>query len=987
MESSTTGSIKVIPITKHKDQHGQIKIFHLNIGRGLQNKLEKIQIELTIINPDVVIFTEHGLSAEHLSATYLNNYNLIASYSRKNNRWGGVAIYIKENTLLQYKEIETIDFTIELKIELACVELKVNKDKITVLGLYRPPCHNLDDFIHNLDMFLTEKLKSKNSKIVIMGDSNVDIVKTKNQNYIRLNNLLKEHNIQIMEIPETRVTLTTSTSIDCCFTNIDPTQIQTIAHKNYAGISDHHGIISQIKNIIKNKVTSKKKQSRSITEEKLKEIKTYLSQQNWMNVYRARTADEKYNNLISTIQKAIIEITPLITKTVLPYKPKLFWDEKIIQMRQNLSQAQNKWTTSGKLQDLQNFTLLKKQYDLEIKNQKSETLTRNIKEAPNQPKEIWKLINQERKSAKPLKENITLSINGREISNQYHVSNCFNKYFSEIGQNLDKPIGLTYKNITSKDQLEDNCNEKPKLNIFRTITKAELETIFNNIPPKFSSGIDEIPNKIVKYCKSELISPMLDVINTSILQSIVPEKMKIAIVYPKHKKDSKNRPEHYRPISILPTISKYLEKAIYNQLIEFFEQNSILSEEQHGFRKKKSINSALNQLCISISTFWEDRKQASGIFLDLEKAFDSLNRNILLQKLEELGVGGDALQWIGNYLTNRNQYTEIQHTTNNFETKTRSSIRPSNNGVPQGSVLGPLLFLAYINSFPQHLKNNQSCIMFADDTTILYSSNQKENKEEQINTILQSAINTCKDLNLKINMSKTLNINFKSNCNNEHQENSTIPMISTVSSTKFLGITIDQALNWHDHIEKLHTKLSIATYAIKRIRNLTDKKTTIIAYHALFASHLRFGIVAWGAACEQDIQKILILQKKTIRIINNLPYNDHCKPFFVENNILTLVSTYIYETIILSTKNPPPTRNQCHNHNIRLGYNHNLPQHRLQKTSKTPSYVGSKLYNLLPQNLKNLSTTKSFPYKLKQFLLQRPYYSIAEYLQEQNALT
>ena len=182
-------------------------------------------------------------------------------------------------------------------------------------------------------------------------------------------------------------------------------------------------------------------------------------------------------------------------------------------------------------------------------------------------------------------------------------------------------------------------------------------------------------------------------------------------------------------------------------------------------------------------------------------------------------------------------------------------------------------------------------------------------------------------------------------------------------------------------VNKIYVKKK-KIYALKRIRSLTDERVTLMAYHALFDSLIRFGIVAWGMGNQKDLENILICQKKAIRIINKLNNREHCKPFFKKNKILTLISLYIYETILLTKKVPVKTRETFHDHNLRNKNNLNLKQHHLQKTNKTPIYMGSKLYNLLPQNIKSIKTVTLFEKTLKQYLVDRPYYSIQEFYDE-----
>ena len=212
-----------------------------------------------------------------------------------------------------------------------------------------------------------------------------------------------------------------------------------------------------------------------------------------------------------------------------------------------------------------------------------------------------------------------------------------------------------------------------------------------------------------------------------------------------------------------------------------------------------------------------------------------------------------------SYLTDRKQQVEIEHYQNNTEIKVRSNIQETKSGIPQGSVLGPLLFLIYINSFPSILSGERIGILFADDTTVI-SPVETDEKEEAEKAFYEASL-FCDTINLQINKSKTVHITFTPNQpkppENVHHGN-----INEVTTTKFLGITLDSQLSWNSHIEILHKRLSSALFALRRIRSLTNKTTARKAYHALFESHLQFGIITWGSGAQTQLQEIFTLQKK-----------------------------------------------------------------------------------------------------------------------------
>lgn len=453
----------------------------------------------------------------------------------------------------------------------------------------------------------------------------------------------------------------------------------------------------------------------------------------------------------------------------------------------------------------------------------------------------------------------------------------------------------------------------------------------------------------------ELSSPLCWAINRCLHEGIFPNELKLAKVVPIHKKDDKNKECNYRPISILPVFSKVFETVIKNRLVNYFERFDVFSSSQHGYRKGKSTVTAVTAVVESILEAMDEREYTELVAYDLSKAFDCVNHEVLLQKLWHYGIRGTPHDLLRSYLQGRKQAVWWQ---NGISTKRDVTI-----GVPQGSILGPLLFIIYVNDLPQNI--NSEVFIYADDTSLLMKGAKNEIVSAR-QTVLESVETWFAVNKLKINNDKNQSLTFSTTKGEEKEV------------INLLGLKVDSGLGWSEHIQSLCGTLSRALYAIRKIKNVSTHNATRCAYYANFHSVATYGISVWGASSE--LERVLVLQKSAVRILCGLGYRDSCREFFKREGILTVVSVYILSVVrLVHQSSPKLTRGvDLHNYNTRQKEKFVIPKHRLKLTQQSANFNGLKFYNHLPNSLKQLSD-KKFKTAVKKILLKTTIYNISEY--------
>ena len=409
-------------------------------------------------------------------------------------------------------------------------------------------------------------------------------------------------------------------------------------------------------------------------------------------------------------------------------------------------------------------------------------------------------------------------------------------------------------------------------------TSHEIENITSDLTNKSSFGYDDIPLKLLKSSISGISVPLSHLINISIVSGIFPDKLKIAKITPLYKSGDKADISNYRPISVLTSFSKVFERVIHNSLMSYLDKNNILNPTQFGFRKQHSTNMALIDLIDCITNAIDKNEYSIGIFIDLSKAFDTIDHDILLYKLSHYGIRGISLSLFASYLQHREQFVCLNSVVSDYKTVSC--------GVPQGSILGPLLFIIFINDII-NCSNILHFILFADDTNLLYSCNNIDTLVSTINSELSKLASWFRSNKLSLNVKKTNYMMFGNKIIPEIMQPIHIDniLIDRVTSTKFLGVIVDDKISWKDHIALLSLKISRGIGAINRIKHLVSPSILLLLYYTMVLAHLSYCCVVWGNACTSNLQCLRVLQKRSIRLLSHAAYRTPSTPLFAKHQL------------------------------------------------------------------------------------------------------
>ena len=925
------------------------------------------------LSPDVIAITETWLNTSSFFQPFINGYNYVNGYLNK--RIGGVGMFIKES--IKYKVLNEFSLNTEATEELWIELSPHDSSKMLYSVIYRHPHAKLCGQFKTAFEDTIFKLNSIQKNYFIFGDFNIDLCKDSSKDYI--DSLLYTGCKQLVKFI-THPNPKESSIIDHIYTNCENKSQNVYYLKE--DITDHFPILLTIdcfksKNH-KNTIKIMKRNMTNFSESKFSQ-ELYDKLKIFHNDIRRKHSDKDinllFNRFINIFQSVVDNYAPLRPisrkKAKLKHKP---------------------WITKGILKSIRTKNKLFKQ-SLKYKNQISCFLYKNyrnlltqiinaskkihyskfISKSTNKPKLLWKNINNILQYKSLNTKNIESIRDSDNILTQdpLEIGNTMNTFFSSIGTNLGK---------SCTPVLDDDYPENVKFhnnNFFlQPMSNSEVLQILSNIDTNKSNPPDDPPNYFIKLAKSIITPVLTDLINLVFKTGTFPDKLKFANIIPIHKANDEELACNYRPISLLSIFSKILEKCIYLRMNSFLCKYSILHPNQFGFRTGLSTEHAVSVIYNNYVENLEKSKSTCSIFLDIKKAFDSVDHAILLCKLYRYGFRGPSFELLTSFLSNRFQCVSVQGV--------KSDLQPVTCGVPQGSVLGPLLFILFINDLP--LVSTFKTTLFADDACLSISHSSLNSLETKVNTELNKISNWFKKNKLCLNYKKTCFIiitrkkqegDFKI-----YLDNKTIVRSHKV---KYLGIIFDDKLNWEDHIKIINSKISKGCYAIIRLRPYVNIKTLLQIYYALVYTHLQYCVTSWGAAAPSHTKKIITKQKKILRLMTYSSFNSHSDPLFKSLKILKIedilnlkTAMDMYVNIKFDKENSKnPTNNKLiplhnfykYNTRSKADEQYYVPSVSKNIGKTTLNYLRPYTWNKIPLHIRNSKSLILFKKNYKEHLL------------------
>ena len=743
------------------------------------------------------------------------------------------------------------------------------KHKVTrICNLYIPPDVKLHETLPQLDL-----LPLKRNNCYVMGDFNHNQLNPRNKELAKEFMGLGFHGL--IDQP-TRVVRTvrgeSRTIIDLIFTNNKLSKgfiLQT-------DFSDHFTLVVSLNDKWRKcKEEHVKTYSPLQDPRSLEYLRSFMAARDWTDVLSDQT--EKAFTLFSNIlNEGIMVCCPPLPRNKRKRPTNPWYSQGLLVSGKTKDKLHKKAVKKGTEESYLKFRNYRNLYYKLCRLSKILYYRHQFQEAGNSVREKWSVAN-EVMGRVPKKGGNHKIGPLKDCSNNQEMANAFQNYFMSVAPDLANKIPQTDKSFLSY-MPKVNDDVKP-LDLSREVSTRVIDLIIRKMKNKSSFSFDFMSNKMLKACREPLLKPLAHLVSLSLRLGFVPPEWKRAKIFPIHKKDSVDTPSHYRPISLLSSVSKVIEKIVANRI--FFHLNSwnLFYPLQFGFRAKMSCENLLLKFMDQINKAKRSNQHFISIMVDFAKAFDTIDINILLAKLEHYRI---STPWLRSYLEGRTQAVQVGNSIAAEDLITC--------GVPQGSILGPLLFLVYISDLPQC--SSFECYLFADDTTLTIADKNVDNLFLRANIYLKDFEQWCFVNRLSLAPTKTRYILFSKveDVPELVLMNEPVKRVHENSpderSFKLVGVHLDASLSWKYHAEYVRKKILGILHMMKKSKNFIPTAMKKMIFSSLIQSQLGYCISIYGGASKSVIEPLVKIQKRAIRLVNESHYSRHCDEMFAKEGCL-----------------------------------------------------------------------------------------------------
>ena len=861
-----------------------LSILHINARSIHQSHHEVVTLVTTNSHAaHFVLLSETWLHPDLISGYAFPGYELLHSIPEHNVLGKGCAIYIRDDIFPHCSKLDHLCAN-ENEFQSIIVQVTCPGTAGFIIGAtYRSPSYPLTSFLPYLEATLND-LNRRHQPCFWGGDWNVNLFEYNSKNDVK--SFLDCQNafgfFPTISIP-TRVTTIapfTETLIDNIFTN----SLSTILHSGTicCGIADHLAVFCTTNLLQSGQRNTGPPGVKKFNFSKLDEFKVNISNR-LAEFNRIDCPEQACDVFVSTLTDEIEHFSSFPSRRNTPIQPWI--TPAILRSMDTRSKLLKNFLRDRSAENELKYKKYRNTLRLTIRHSKKHYFHKQFAKNKHNPKLLWKdLLEAVQKPKVKPRPASKFEVNGAFITDQLPIAESFNDFFSKVAPNLDSALGPCDTDpLAHMDDLA-----VPGSLTFSPVTEEQVLPIVLSLKDA-GAGFDGLNAKLLKKIIPAVISQLTHLLNLCISNHTFPSPLKMAVITPVFKSGSRTQFSNYRPISVLPVISKVLEIIMFNQLVAFIKDHNILYDFQFGFRSNHSTYMPISILHDLITDNLISNKITVGIYLDLARAFDTVNIDILLSKLNIYGISGNALSFLTSYLTDRTHRVKFDNTI--------SSPKKVTCGVPQGSVLGPVLFLLYINDL-QKACPIAKFLLFADDTAIFYSASSKDELESIINQSFPKIVVWLHANRLSLSIHKTT---YQVYSGNNADKNICIPVsngtILHADTVKYLGVLIDENLKFKSHISKVSGVISRQIGIIGRARYLLNAQLLMLLYNSMILPYLTYCVSIWGSNYPTTIQPIIVAQKRAARMIAGAPAMAHTSPIFRELRILKFSDLVKYQLL------------------------------------------------------------------------------------------